>query len=54
MNLKADMVVLSGLNHLLQRADTGLPDEYDQIDQTIDPIALDTFGNWLKKREILP
>ncbi|MFN5275613.1 MAG: alpha/beta hydrolase [Planctomycetota bacterium] len=54
MNLKADMVVLSGLNHLLQRADTGLPDEYDKIDQTIDPIALDTFGNWLKKREILP
>ena len=54
MNLKADMVVLSGLNHLLQRADTGLPDEYDQIDQTIDPIALDTFGIWLTKREILP
>jgi pimeloyl-ACP methyl ester carboxylesterase len=54
MNLKTDMVVLQGLNHLMQRANTGLPEEYEQIDQTIDPIALETFGNWLKKREILP
>jgi pimeloyl-ACP methyl ester carboxylesterase len=54
MNLKTDMVVLEGLNHLMQRANTGLPEEYQQIDQPIDPIALETFGNWLKKREILP
>ncbi|MFM7977251.1 MAG: alpha/beta hydrolase [Pirellula sp.] len=54
MNLKTDMVVLEGLNHLMQRANTGLPEEYEQIDQPIDPMALETFGNWLKKREILP
>ena len=54
MNLKTDMVVLEGLNHLMQRANTGLPEEYQQIDRSIDPIALETFGNWLKKREILP
>lgn len=54
MNMKADLVVLPGLNHLLQRANTGLPDEYDRIDQSIDPLALETFGNWLKDRKILP
>jgi len=54
MNIRADMVVLPGLNHLLQRAKTGLPQEYDEIDQAIDPLALETFGNWLKEREILP
>jgi len=54
MNMKADLVVLPGLNHLLQKANTGLPDEYDQIDSAIDPLALETFGNWLKERKILP
>jgi pimeloyl-ACP methyl ester carboxylesterase len=54
MNLKADLVVLPGLNHLLQKANTGLPDEYDQIDVAIEPMALELFGSWLKQREILP
>jgi pimeloyl-ACP methyl ester carboxylesterase len=54
MNLKADLVVLPGLNHLLQRAQTGLPDEYDRIEQAIDPLALEFFGNWLRQVEILP
>ena len=54
MNQKADLVVLPGLNHLLQRAQTGLPDEYDRIEQAIDPLALEFFGNWLRQAEILP
>ena len=54
MNLKADLVVLPGLNHLLQRAQTGLPDEYDRIEQAIDTLALEFFGNWLRQAEILP
>jgi pimeloyl-ACP methyl ester carboxylesterase len=53
-NLQADLVVLPGLNHLLQKADTGLPDEYDRIDRAIEPLALEVFSNWLKQREILP
>jgi pimeloyl-ACP methyl ester carboxylesterase len=53
-NLKADLVVLPGLNHLLQRAQTGLPDEYDRIEQAIDPLALEFFGNWLRQAKILP
>jgi pimeloyl-ACP methyl ester carboxylesterase len=54
MNLKVDMLVMPGLNHLLQKADSGLPNEYDRIDQGIEPLALETFGNWLKQKEILP
>ena len=54
LNLQADLVVLPGLNHLLQKADTGLPDEYDRIDQAIEPLALELFSNWLKLSKILP
>lgn len=54
LNLQADLVVLPGLNHLLQKADTGLPEEYDRIDQAIEPMALELFSNWLKQSEILP
>ena len=54
LNLQADLVVLPGLNHLLQKADSGLPEEYDRIDQAIEPLALELFSNWLKLSEILP
>ena len=54
LNLQADLVVLPGLNHLLQKADTGLPEEYDRIDQAIEPLALELFSNWLKLSKILP
>lgn len=54
LNLQADLVVLPELNHLLQKADTGLPEEYDRIDQAIEPLALELFSNWLKLSEILP
>jgi pimeloyl-ACP methyl ester carboxylesterase len=35
------------LNHLFQTAATGLPAEYQQIDETIAPVVLDTIANWL-------
>jgi pimeloyl-ACP methyl ester carboxylesterase len=54
LNLQADLVVLPGLNHLLQKADTGLPEEYDRIDQAIEPLALKLFSDWLKLSKILP
>jgi pimeloyl-ACP methyl ester carboxylesterase len=53
-NLQVDTLVMPGLNHLLQKANTGLPDEYNQIEQGIEPLALETFSNWLTQREILP
>ncbi len=41
---------LPGLNHLFQEAETGLPNEYPQIEQTISPRALDEILKWLKLR----
>ncbi len=53
-SMKADFATLPGLNHLLQACKTGLPDEYDSIAEAINPSALETIGNWLIAREILP
>ncbi|GHF98258.1 lipoprotein [Deinococcus piscis] len=39
---------LSGLNHLLQPARTGLPQEYASIPTTLDPAALDLTLRWVK------
>ena len=52
--LQGDLVVLPGLNHLMQRAETGLPDEYDRISETIDPSALDVIREWLQQRNLTP
>ncbi len=52
--IKAEMVVLPELNHLLQRSKTGLPDEYDSLTETIDPVALDKILSWMKQNNILP
>ncbi len=41
--------ILPGLNHLLQPCKTGLVDEYESIEMTIDPIALDMFAEFILK-----
>lgn len=38
---------LPGLNHLFQECKTGSPQEYDLIEQTFSPIALEEISNWL-------
>lgn len=38
---------LPGLNHLFQTAETGSPDEYYYIEETIAPQALEAIGDWL-------
>ncbi|HEY7839602.1 MAG TPA: alpha/beta fold hydrolase [Terriglobales bacterium] len=43
----ATVVELPGLNHLFQAAKTGLPAEYAQIEETIDPAALSAIDTWL-------
>jgi pimeloyl-ACP methyl ester carboxylesterase len=40
-------VELSGLNHLFQTCKTGSVAEYQQIEETISPTALDLMGNWI-------
>ena len=39
--------VLPGQNHLFQQADSGLPDEYARISQTIAPETLDLISDWI-------
>jgi len=42
--------VLPGLNHLFQTADTGGPDEYARITETMSPLAMDTVRDWILER----
>lgn len=38
---------LEGLNHLFQKANTGLPNEYEDISETLDPIFFEALDKWL-------
>lgn len=42
--------VFPSLNHLMQKANIGLADEYGQIEETINPEVLKLVTDWLKKR----
>ena len=42
-----EVVVLPGLNHLMQPASTGLPGEYATITQTLAPEAVTAVTNWV-------
>lgn len=38
------------LNHLFQECETGLPNEYGQIEQTFSPMVLDVMVKWIMER----
>lgn len=46
----AEVVVLPGLNHLLQPAQTGSPSEYGQIETSLDASAVSTVVDWVAAR----
>lgn len=46
-NKDATIVELPKLNHLFQAAKTGAPSEYGVIEETINPAALKTIGDWV-------
>lgn len=46
-NPDATVVELPGMNHLLQDARTGAPSEYNDIEETMSPAALDLIANWV-------
>lgn len=48
-NKNFQIVPLEGLNHLLQKAQTGAVSEYSQIEETMNPIVLETTANWINK-----
>lgn len=44
---KYDVIVLESLNHLFQKAETGMPEEYSKIEETMNPKALETILKWI-------
>ena len=48
-NSDVTIIELPGLNHLLQHAVTGSPEEYAQIEETLAPEALSTLCDWAAK-----
>lgn len=49
-NTDATVEELPGLNHLFQTCTTGAMSEYDQIEETLAPVAIATVRDWLVKR----
>ncbi len=47
-NSKFAIKELPGLNHLFQSCKTGGISEYESIEETISPVALETIATWLK------
>ena len=41
---------MKGLNHLFQEAGTGLPAEYETIEQTLSPLVLEEITGWIKTK----
>jgi pimeloyl-ACP methyl ester carboxylesterase len=48
-NARATIVELPGMNHLLQDAKTGAPNEYNDIEETMSPRALALICDWVKQ-----
>lgn len=46
-NSRLTALILPGLNHLFQNCDTGLPTEYNMIEETFDPDALALMTKWI-------
>ncbi|MFC5582144.1 alpha/beta hydrolase family protein [Rhodanobacter terrae] len=48
-NPHATIVEMPGMNHLLQDAKTGAPNEYNGIEETMSPRALNLICDWVKR-----
>lgn len=46
-NTRVKIMYLAGLNHLFQACNTGTPDEYASIQQTISPQVLTIISDWI-------
>jgi pimeloyl-ACP methyl ester carboxylesterase len=47
-NPNATVIELLGMNHLLQDAKTGSPNEYNDIEETVSPTALKIICDWVR------
>ena len=53
-NPQATIMELPGMNHLLQDAKTGAPNEYGDIEETVSPAALEVITDWLSRNRVAP
>ncbi len=49
-NDRFEIIEFLGLNHLFQTAETGHPNEYGDIEETIAPVVLETISSWILKQ----
>ena len=49
-NKNVKTVTLKSLNHLFQESESGLIDEYSEIEQTISPVALQLITTWINEQ----
>lgn len=47
-NKRFEIVPIEGLNHLFQKATTGAEKEYGNIEETMNPAALEKIASWIK------
>ena len=52
-SLQAHLEILPGLNHLLQTSDTGLPEDYEEIEESISPSALRAIRIWAEEQGLI-
>lgn len=50
-NRDFEVLEIPGLNHLFQTAKTGSPKEYEEIEETFSPKALEIMKNWIQKHQ---
>jgi len=53
-NSDATVIELPGMNHLLQDAETGVPNEYNDIEETMSPAAIKIITDWLSRYALAP
>ena len=49
-NKDVTTIEIEGVNHLFQKAETGLPMEYSKIEETISPRVLFIISDWIVKK----
>ena len=49
-NGDAVIETLPGLNHLFQESESGMPQEYSSIEQTMSPRAMQRAAEWILQR----
>jgi hypothetical protein len=49
-NPDATVITLAELNHLFQRAETGAISEYESLNETFAPEAIDLIAKWINNR----